>query len=54
MTLIGLGLCLIGIGLIGYDIIYLTRSAAIPRRMPKGKPPGTYEINMEDWDFPEG
>ncbi len=52
MKLVGIGLCLIGIGLIGYDILVAARATDIPRRLPKGKPAGTYESDM-DWDFPE-
>lgn len=48
MKLIGIGLCLIGIGIIGYDAIIILSS----RYIPKGKPPGSYEIDME-WEFPD-
>ena len=52
MKLVGVGLCLIGIGLIGYGILVAARATDIPRRLPKGKPAGTYESDM-DWDFSE-
>ncbi len=52
MKLIGPGLCLIGIGIIAYDIIIASRKSKIPKWMPKGKPAGTYEIEPE-WEFPE-
>lgn len=52
MILIGIGLCIIGVGVIGYDVIIATRSAGISRWLPRGKPSGTYESNME-WEFPD-
>ncbi len=52
MKLVGVGLCLIGIGLIGYDILVATRKTDLPRWLPKGKPAGMYESDTE-WDFPE-
>ena len=52
MKLVGIGLCIIGIGIICYDVVLVTRSAKISRWLPKGKPAGTYEDDME-WEFPE-
>ncbi len=52
MRLIGVGLCLIGIGMIGYDVVTAFNSSKIPRWLPKGRPAGTYESDME-WEFPE-
>lgn len=52
MKLIGVGLCLIGIGIIGYTAVVAMHSADIPKYIPKGKPAGSYETDME-WEFPE-
>lgn len=52
MVLIGIGLCIIGVGVIGYDIVIARRSADIPRVLPKGQPAGSYESDMK-WEFPE-
>ena len=52
MKLIGLGLCLIGVGIIGYDVIFAVYSKKTSRKMPKGRPPGEYEID-DEWSFPE-
>ena len=51
MKLVGIGLCLIGIGVICYDVI-LAKENRFKRRVPKGKPPGEYESDM-NWEFPE-
>ena len=48
MKWIGIGLCLIGIGLIGYDIIVGTHNAAIPKWLPKET-----RAETEHWEFPE-
>ena len=51
MELVGIGLCLIGIGVICYDII-LVKGNRFKRHVPKGKPAGEYESDM-NWEFPE-
>ena len=48
MKWIGIGLCLIGIGLIGYDIIVGTHNAGIPKWLPKET-----RTETEHWEFPE-
>ena len=53
MKIIGKILGLIGIGGIIAILWRVMNTANIPRKVPKGTPPGTYEINMEDWEFPE-
>lgn len=52
MVLVGIGLCLIGVGIIGHDVLIASQTIRIPRRVPKGRPAGTYETDME-WEFPE-
>ena len=52
MRLIGYGLCLIGIGIIGYDIVAATHTMDIPRWLPKGRKAGTYK-DEDEWSFPE-
>ena len=52
MRLIGLGLCLIGIGIIGYDIVAATHTLDVPRWLLKGRKAGTYK-DEDDWSFPE-
>lgn len=56
MKIIGIGLCLIGIGIIvnalAVQNIIIDNTADIPRRVPKGKPAGKYDPD-EDWEFPE-
>lgn len=52
MKLIGYGLCLIGIGIIGYDIVAVTHTLSVPKWLPKGRKAGSYK-NEDDWSFPE-
>lgn len=51
MKLVGIGLCLIGIGIIGRTTIMAITYIDSMKKIPKGKPAGTYDDDME-WDFP--
>lgn len=64
MKIIGIGLCLIGIGIIVNALAVksvlentgvldnLDNTAKVPGTIPKGKPAGEYDPD-EGWEFPE-
>lgn len=49
MKIIGAGLILIGIGIIGYDLVLLFGKADISKKIPKGKTSGQFDLEPDEW-----